>query len=317
MRVAAIVLAVVLIAACPPRRARVVYVVPTGPAPAVPVMPPPTPPGPIPAAKASDSVLDHHLAEWEKKMADVKNVRTEISLKRTDAVFKKEREYTGTALCMKPNLWVIRLDSTGDPTKTDYEAYICDGNSVFGYSGKDKTITQIRLPQKEELDRPWGAKNPVSGMPQGAKGKDANNPKGVMEWFWLTIRARVNDAKEFCELVLGMKARDLKERFDISLFKEDEHYIYLDINPRSAGDKRSFQKMRLALHAPGEKSAERAYLPAQVFVLLPNGDSELWRFTPTHINAPGVAEKNFKFAPIKGWHVQQIPPTAEGETRQK
>ena len=50
MRLAGVFLAILLIAACPPRRARVVYVVPARPAPvqpAVPVMPQPTPPGPI------------------------------------------------------------------------------------------------------------------------------------------------------------------------------------------------------------------------------------------------------------------------------
>src|SRR5258708_4415404 len=86
--------------------------------PAVPGAPVGVPP-PLPAREAEDK-LDAHLLRWQQKMADVKNMRTEIALKRTDPVLKREREYTGEVLCMKPNLAVLRLNYTGD--KEDYEA---------------------------------------------------------------------------------------------------------------------------------------------------------------------------------------------------
>src|SRR5438477_404009 len=110
MRLAGFTLAALLIAA------------PLGLAqPAVPGQPvTPVPPG-APPAKAADPKLDAHLDAWEKRMADVKNMRTEIALKRTDPVYKKEREYTGVVLCMKPNFAVLRLDYAAD--KADYEAY--------------------------------------------------------------------------------------------------------------------------------------------------------------------------------------------------
>jgi TIGR03009 family protein len=230
-----------------------------------PPVPPPLPP------KAADQKLDAYLGEWEKKMTDVKNMRTEISLKRTDAVFKKEREYTGVVLCMKPNFAVLRLDYAGDPTKTDYEAYICDGKSVFAYSGKDKTITQIKLPQ---------------------------NQTGVDNLM--------------LDFLAGMKSKDVKERFDISLFKTDEHYIYLDIKPLRAADQREFTHLRLALYGPGAKTASVAYMPAQVYMLKPSGDAEMWKFTNTQTDLPGVAPANFQFVPIKGWQVQEAPQQPVG-----
>jgi hypothetical protein len=49
-----------------------------------------------PAATPADPKLDAHLDAWEKKMSGVVNLRTEVALTRTDAVFKKPLSYTGT-----------------------------------------------------------------------------------------------------------------------------------------------------------------------------------------------------------------------------
>jgi TIGR03009 family protein len=237
--------------------------------PAVPGQPPvPPPPAAPPAVKAADPKLDPHLVEWEKKMGGVSNLRTEIALKRTDAVFKKDTNYTGVVLCMKPNFAVLRLDNAGDPTKTDYEAYICDGKAVYAYNGVQKTITRFTLPQ---------------------------NQQGVDNLM--------------LDFLAGMKARDVKERFDINLFKTDEHYIYLDIKPLRPSDQREFSHLRLALYGPTTKFA---YLPAQVYMLKPNGDSELWKFTNPQSDIPGVAAANFAFVPVPKWQVVDAPPAPMG-----
>jgi TIGR03009 family protein len=226
---------------------------------------------PVPPARASDPKLDAHLVQWEQKMADVKNMRTEIALKRTDSVFGKEREYTGVVLCMKPSFAVLRLNYTGDRTGADYEAYICDGKAFYIYSGKEKTITQVTLPQGQT-----GVDNPM------------------------------------LEFIAGMKAREVKERFDVTLFKTDEHYIYLDIKPLRPADQREFKHLRLALYGPGAATASVAYLPAQVFLLKPNGDSEMWKFSKTQIDLPGVAPTDFKYQPVPGWQTVQAPPPVGG-----
>jgi TIGR03009 family protein len=230
--------------------------------PAVPGQPVPPP---APPAKA-DPNLDAHLTAWEKKMAGVSNMRTEITLKRTDIVLKKEREYTGVVLCMKPKLAVLRLDYAGDPTKADYEAFICDGKALYMYMGKERTITKVALPQNQA-----GVDNPM------------------------------------LDFLAGMTAKEVKERFDVSLFKTDEHYIYLDIKPLRPADQREFKHLRLALYGPGQATAKVAYLPAQVFVLKPYDDTEMWKFTNPQTNIEGVAQANFAFVPIKGWEVKEAP----------
>jgi TIGR03009 family protein len=233
--------------------------------------PPGTPGGGQPPARAADPKLDAHLAAWEEKMKDVKNMRTEIALKRTDAVFKKERDYNGVVLCMKPNYAVLRLDYAADPTKADYEAYICDGRAVYAYSGKDRTILKIDLPQ---------------------------NQPGVDNLM--------------LDFLAGMKAKDVKERFDISLFKTDEYYIYLDIKPLRGADQREFTHLRLALYGPGAATQKVAYLPAQVFMQKPNGDTEMWVFSKAVTDIPGVAPNNFAYVPIKGWDLKAAPKQPMG-----
>ena len=220
MRVAVVVLTVLLLAACPPRRGRVAYSVQP---PTVAVMPTPVPPGPLPDARTIDPAVEQHLGAWETKMSGVTNLRTEISLKRTDAVFKKETNYSGVVLRLKPSHVVLRLDNADDPTKIDYEAYICDGKSVFVYSGLQKTVIEFKLPLNQ-------------GRPDNL----------------------------LFDMLFGVTAADMKERFDISVFKTDAHYVYLDIKPRSDKDKHDFTHLRLALYGPGEATAKFAYLPAQV-----------------------------------------------------
>jgi TIGR03009 family protein len=170
---------------------------------------------------------------------------------------------------MKPNYAVLRLDNAADPTKTDYEAYICDGKALYVYEGLKKTVTEITIPQ---------------------------NQAGVDNLM--------------LDFLAGMKAKDAKQRFDLTLFKTDEHYIYLDVKPLRPADQREFKQLRLALYGPGPATAKYAYLPAQVFMLKPNDDTEVWKFTNTQVDVPGVDATKFKFVPIndKGWKFQKAPP---------
>ena len=231
-----------------------------------PVAAQPDPPVPKP-----DPKLDPHLAEWEKRMANVVNLHTKIELARTDAVFKKTTKFSGTALCMKPAFARLRLDNVGDATKTDYEAYICDGKAVYVYNGVAKTITAFKIPQA---------------------GAGADN---------LMI-----------DFLFGMKARDVKTRFNVALNKTDENYVYLDITPRLGKDQREFTSLQLALYGPGAKTAKISYLPAQVRMFKPNGDTEVWNFKDPELDVQGVDAKHFQYEEIKGWKVQEAPPAPAG-----
>jgi TIGR03009 family protein len=201
-------------------------------------------------------------------MGDIKNFRFELGLTRKDAVFQKPKEYTGVVLGMKPNYAIVRLDYTGDPKKEDYEAFICNGKAVYAYSGLERAITEYPLPDP------------------------AKNPGGATDNLMI-------------DFLSGMKATDAKQRFELKLYNEDQHYVYLDIKPILGKDKQEFQQLRLALYGPNTKFA---YLPAQVYMVKPNGDTEMWKFTGPQTNLPGIDAKVFEYKPVPGFELRRAQP---------
>jgi len=227
-------------------------------------------PPPLPAAVAApDQKLDAHLAGWEKRMQNLNNFRFDLSLKRTDpsaAIFKGETIMTGSVLCMKPNLARLRLDNAADPK--DFEAYICNGKSVYAYNGLQKTITEHKLPDPR------------------------TNPGGGTDNLIL-------------DFVSGMKARDLKGRFDLTLRQEDADYIYLDIKPLLGKDKQEFKQLRLALYQP--RHVQVAYLPAEIYLVRANGETEHWKLTKPMTEIKDLNRKVFEFEDVPGFRFQLAP----------
>ncbi len=116
----------------------------------------------------------------------------------------------------------------------------------------------------------------------------------------------------------GMKAADVKRRFQIAIFKPDPNYVYLDIKPLLAKDQQEFEQVRFALYGPAVKPPYTPYFPAQMFMVKPNGDTETWVFKNQQTQVPKVDQAAFQFVPIKGWDVkqaqiQQPGPVAGGQ----
>jgi TIGR03009 family protein len=241
---------------------------------------PPAAPGglpPVPGAPA-DAKLQTHLDGWEKTMSALTNFRFVLSLKRTNPTFPDApKMYSGVVLCMKPNYAILRLNYDADKTGNEYEAFVCNGKAVYEYNGLAKTITEWKLPDPKA------------------------SPAGATDNLML-------------DFLSGMKAKDAKERFDISLYKEDEkgNYIYLDVKPKLAKDKAEFQQMRMALYGP---STKWTYLPAQVYLVKPGGDTEQWSFKEPQTNIPNLAAKDFAFQKVDGFRFQEGKPPAPAGAR--
>jgi TIGR03009 family protein len=231
--------------------------VPAGQPPGAPGAPPPAP-APNPAEAAAR--LDAHLNGWDQAMRQTINFRAEFTLTRQDAVFQRARTYAGSVLCMKPNLAILRLESTAD--KKDYEAYVCNGKAVFEYNGVNKTITEYPLP--------------------------ANAAPGQSDNLML-------------DFLSGMTAQAVKQRFQITVFKEDSNYVYLDIRPVLPKDKQEFEQIRFALFGPKVPAPFTAYLPVEVWMKKPNGDEERWRFSDQKTNLQGIAAANFQAQMVPGF----------------
>ncbi len=237
---------------------------------------PPISTGIVPVAAPLPAALEAHLKAWEAKSVSIVNMYTECEMVRKNLILRKEATFTGSIVCMKPSLARMKLENKAD--KADYLAYICDGTSVYEYSGRDKAVTQHKIPP--------GGKNNVGDN--------------------LLI-----------EFMSGkMTADDVKSRFDIKLVKEEEFYVHLQIGPKQERDKQEFESMLLVLFS--EKAKDMAYLPAVVVMQKNNAQElDQWTFKKPMSNVQGIKQADFSYQPPpKDWQVKQagaatpsVPPT--------
>lgn len=226
--------------------------------------PPAGAPAAPPPPAADPARLDAHLQGWQKRMGELTNFRAAFDLTKTEPVFKRPTQYDGVVLCMKPALARLRVVSKNNPN--DYEAYICDGKSIYAYSGLQKEVTQVDLP-----------KNPADG-----------------------------GGNLMLDFLSGMKADDAKRRFNITLFKEDANYVYLDIRPVLARDKEEFSQVRFALFGPGN-AGTLPYLPAQIYLARPDGETHLWTFGKQEVNLAEVKAADFQYVAVPGFPLRKAP----------
>jgi TIGR03009 family protein len=226
-----------------------------------------------------------HLQGWEKATKGAANFYTECSLKRTNLALKKETEYTGSIMCLKPNLARMRIDRKpapgAKPDPNDYTAYICTGQAVYEYDGTAKQVTEIPL-----------------------------RNGGVGDNLLLEFMSG------------NLTAAQAVQRFAIKTLKpEDQHYIYLDIRPLTPKDKGEFESMILVLFRPTVTGME--YLPRTVVIRKPNGqEEEVWDFPRPAVNVKGIDKAVFQFVPPpKDWKFQKAgqqpagPAPAPGQPR--
>src|SRR5581483_11786647 len=77
----------------------------------------------------------------------------------------------------------LRLEKVND--KVDYDACICDGRSVYWYSGMTKTVTEYRLP-KPDADRPEANKRPAP--PVAATPSERAMERAIADWYAFLAR---------------------------------------------------------------------------------------------------------------------------------
>jgi TIGR03009 family protein len=224
---------------------------------------------PVAQPAPPDPKLDAHLAGWEKKMGGLTNFRADINLTRKEAVFQKAREYAGSVLCAKPNLARLSLDALPKPPPGKPAV------DFEAYICTGKAVYAYSGDKKEVTEIPIA--------PNAAEGGDL-----------------------MLDFLSGMKAEDAKRRFEIKLFNEDPNYVYLDIKPRTQKDQQDFVHVRFALYGP--RNAQVAYLPAQVWLQKPSGDTELWKFTNPQTDLPNIPADTFAYVPVQGWPLKKYQP---------
>ncbi len=148
-----------------------------------------------------------------------------------------------------------------------YEKYICTGTFLYEFVPQSKTVRIHELPPTKS----------------GQVGDD-----------------------NFLGFLFGMRAEEAKSRYELRLGKEDQHYIYIDILPRTPADKADFQRAQLVLF-------QNSYLPRRLWFEQPNGNEVTWDIPQTEANSRAVTRNDFvqpQFPP--GWTTMRVPrPTAQ------
>ena len=218
---------------------------------------------------APDAVTMKHLEGWEGAMKSVKTFYASATMTDLDPALKREAKFTAEMWLLKPNL--ARLDVTKALAK-DQKATVAD---IKMYISTGRMIYEYDGAAKKRTSAALG--------PNGA----GNNL--------------------LLDIMSGMSARQITERFTVRTIKQDENFVYLEVKPVFKVDKEEFETLTLVLCGPQFK--DRAYIPRRVVLTKqsgqgPNvaGPSETWDFPDPKVNPNGITEKTFAAFDIpKDW----------------
>ena len=224
-------------------------------------------PVPAPAPPALDPKLVKHLLGWEAAMKLVDKFAVDATLTKTNLVTKREEKKSGTIWVMKPNLARMNIKKVVAPGEKE------NPNDFEAFICTGKVLYHYD-----------GSLKVVTEIIMGPNGGGNNLLLDVMS---------------------GMTAQQLINRFDVKLLNEDKNYVYLEVKPRQAEDKSDFETMTLVLCSPEIRGV--AYMPRMVQFKKANGQEvEAWDFPMPKVNPGGMEAKDFVFqTPPKEWRVER------------
>jgi TIGR03009 family protein len=228
------------------------------------------PAGMPPAAPAAPTALDNYLLRWEQEMQKVERLHAQLGRIDKSATFNTTTKLTGYAAYMKTGsgptaLNLALLEMVPEGSREISEKYIYTGTFVYAFAPAQKEIKVYEIPK-----------------PKPGQVADDN----------------------LMALMFGMKAGDARTRYNLRLAKEDQYYIYVDIQPLAARDRTDFKRARLVL-------SKDAFLPRQLWFEHPNGDETTWDI-PRIQNGAQLDRRLFD-APQEppGWRKVAVPTEPE------
>ncbi len=230
------------------------------------------PPGARPAAPpdASRNTLDRHLLGWEEAMKKVESLALACTRTEIDPVYKTRKSFEGTIHFVKPTRFYWNMKPKDKPQ--EFERFICTGTYIYQFVPASKEVRVYPAPKPK---------------PGGGLADDSS-----------------------VAFLFGMKAAEAKGRYQLSLFKEDQNYVYVDITPLKDVDKADFQKARIVLN-------RETYLPRQLWFQHPNAGEVVWDI-PTIQTNPKIDQRVFGTpATPAGWKMiqGQSPAKRAGTTQ--
>jgi len=220
---------------------------------------------PVAAPVAVDPILMGHLRKWEDVFKKADTFYGEVKVTRENKARKSKQDLKGSIMCKKPGLARMRLEDVPPPGSPadpyGYISFISTGRSIVEYSGYERLVTETILPEGE-----------------------------------------VSKKNVLLDLLSGVITADAAtKRFAIKLLKEDQYYVYLEMQAQTPDDLADFSLMRMVFFK--ELPGLPAYLPRQIIIHKPNGqEEELWEFEKVGVNVQGIKPEYFQQEPVpKDW----------------
>lgn len=233
--------------------------------------------------KNVDPNLLSHLNAWQRVMEQTTNFYAEANLTSKNLARETSTQYKASILCLKPNYARMRIDKKIDPNQvTDPMDKAKLQQEYIAYISNGRAVFEYDGAQKKLTEYPL-------------------QEEGVGDNLLLTFMSGTLTAKE------------ILKRFDISVAKEDQHYLYLQIKPVEPRDKQEFESMTMVLFRPTINGL--AYLPRTVVMRKNNGQEEdHWDFPQPRVNVEGVRPENFQpVQPPKDWKIERAKPRAQAQ----
>jgi hypothetical protein len=152
---------------------------------------------------------------------------------------------------------------------------------VIKYLKPDRFLVEVREGDKNELMEVtvWDGETVRESMPRWRR----------------AVRERLPQGESPVLLVLlGLKPLEAMRRFEITVAKKDDHYLYLQISPRTAADQDRFRKAELVL-------TRKTWLPRRLWVEQTDHNTVTWDIIAAETEGPRPEE--FQIREMPGWTV--------------
>jgi TIGR03009 family protein len=174
-----------------------------------------------PAPKGDDPRLQAILRDWEKASDATAEMHCTFRQTEVDAVFDTTTVTRGEVWVKKPGLGRVDLrDDKGEPSAI----WLWKEKEVRLYRYQTRTVVAFHVP-------------PMFGFPE--------RPEEYPDHF--LCRLIGGQLESLSWMSVGFPVGQLTTRFQVRLGKEDEHWIYLEVEPKGGADRAEFRKMRVVL----------------------------------------------------------------------
>ncbi len=241
-----------------------------------------------PAKDKPNPRLKAVLAEWQKATQSIRQLHYEFVRTEEDTTFNTEVVSTGQVYFKKADLF--RMDTRSKNGETEY-LFVAEAK-LHQFRNRDKT--EVVEPLSE------GFKKAPFQYPERPE-----KPRGFWE-SWLRFRLEFW-TEPLAMLCQQFPIRQWEKHCHVTLKREDENWIYLEIKPRTPCFKADFQRMEVVLNA-------KTFHLRRIFFEQPNGSTVTTDVEKAEINgAEPITLESIRKGLPQGWKIERVSPDCARE----